>query len=130
MDESNWQEASPEAQYAHFLAVVAQEGIIWGLYDEQVSGWALTQGEDALERMPLWHSIVLAGEHMKGPWKQMTPQGIDLQSFIENWIDELEEMERGVSLVYQEEGGLEVALPYLKRDLIEAIDKQAQQAAE
>lgn len=120
MEHSDIQQATPEQQYAFFLETVAQEGIVWGLYDEQAEGWAVSESPDQAERMVLWPSLPMAAAHNEGAWKHFVPQGIDLEAFVSEWIDELEEMERGVSLMFDGESGLEVALPYLQRDLQEA----------
>ncbi len=115
---------SPEVLYSRFIERVVELEAIWGLYHEKREGWAVTVGEDKVERLVLWSESHYAKMNAEEAWKTYGAETMDIYGFVENGIDELKEQGRSVSIMYLPEvGGLEADLDYLKRDLEEALVK-------
>ncbi|MEO1381943.1 MAG: DUF2750 domain-containing protein [Bacteroidota bacterium] len=120
---------SPADQYKYFLNRVAEFEVLWGLYDEKNNGWAMTVSDENKERIALWPEPEMARLNAQDVWKKYRTETLDLYGFLEHGIEVLETADRGVSIMYiPDHGGLEVELPYLARDLREAIHVEEEQS--
>lgn len=109
---------SPREQYVLFVKTVARQGEIWGLYDEDREGWAMTHDGER-ERLPLWPNVQLAEAQRREQWLNCTPLPMEVELFIRETTDELIDTGRGLSILYNEtEGGLDIEPTQLRQDLM------------
>ena len=108
----------PLEQYVAFVKLIAQQQEIWGLYDEDQSGWALSHDGER-ERLPLWPEVNLAEACRQGDWLNCTPLPMDVHVFMRETTDELIDAKRGLSVMYIEgQGGLDIEPEQLRKDLL------------
>ena len=109
----------PREQYLYFVHKVVATGEIWGLYDEEKSGWAMTRNEAGQELLPLWPTVVFAEEARREQWEACTPLPMDIEIFVRETLDELVDQGRGLSVFYlDEQGGLDIEPEQLRKDLL------------
>jgi len=108
----------PREQYIAFVKLIVQQEEVWGLYDEDQSGWALSHDGER-ERLPLWPSVHLAEACRRGDWLNCTPLPMDVHVFVRETTDELIDAKRGLSVMYIEgQGGLDIEPEQLRKDLL------------
>jgi hypothetical protein len=109
----------PREQYLYFVHKVVGTGEVWGLFDEEKKGWAMTRDEAERELLPLWPTVIFAENCRQGPWLACTPLPMDVDVFVRETLDELIDQDRGLSLFYlEEDGGLDIAPEQLRQDLL------------
>ena len=110
---------SPQEQYLYFVHTVAETGEIWGLFDEDREGWMMTRDGDERELLPVWPTVFWAEACRKDAWLNGTPLPMTVATFVRETLDELIDMNRGLSVFYLEsEGGLDIAPEQLRKDLL------------
>lgn len=72
--------------YQAFLDEVFEEGIIWGLMNED--GWAVCESNDFEDRevMPFWSNQSRAKQLCVGEWANYQPTEIEYDDFIDAWL--------------------------------------------
>ena len=80
--------ATTQTNYERFVARVLESGEVWGLLHPDGT-WATSQSnefEDTLIYV-FWSDKAYAKRHCKEEWHQSVPTVIDLDSFIDNWLE-------------------------------------------
>ena len=107
-------------QYEYFIKKVVDAEVIWSLSEDD--GFASVGDDDNL-KVPLWPKEEFAALYISDDWANYQCDTIDLYDFIEEWIPNLKEDGCGVSIFWNDEGGIEVDLDDLARDLRQELKK-------
>jgi hypothetical protein len=75
-------------RYDHFIKVVADRQLAWGLYAE---GWALATTSAGTLVFPLWPAKEYAELSAVGNWSGYSPRGIDMEYLFEGLLPSLGE---------------------------------------
>ena len=80
-----------EANYHRFLVESLASGMVWVL--EQDGGFAICPSEqsDDVDVMPFWSNKDFAQVHCIDEWKSYEPIALDINEFLEDWIDGMHE---------------------------------------
>lgn len=80
-----------DASYEAFLGAVVEDGLVWGLCDDE--GWAMVPSADDDETMvmPFWSSEAAATACASGEWEGFAPEPLPLEDFMEQWLPGMEE---------------------------------------
>jgi hypothetical protein len=77
-------------RYDHFIKVVADRQLAWGLYAD---GWALAATSAGTLVFPLWPAKEYAELSAVGNWFGYSPRGIDMEDLLEGLLPSLGEQE-------------------------------------
>jgi len=80
-----------DANFEQFIETIKVNKVVWGL--QSAEGWAVcpsNEYEDATV-FPFWSEKAYVVEHCIEEWSEYTPSPIDLDSFIDNWLDGMNE---------------------------------------
>lgn len=83
--------ADSQANHERFVTRVKESGVVWGLKSDE--GWAVcpsSQYED-VSVLPFWSDEAYAKRLCKEEWADYIPTPIDLDSFIDNWLQGMNE---------------------------------------
>jgi Protein of unknown function (DUF2750) len=84
-------------RYDHFIKVVADRQLAWGLYAD---GWALAGTDDGKAVFPLWPAKEYAALCAEGEWAGYTPKEIDMDDLMEGLLPSLRERETLLGVFY------------------------------
>lgn len=73
-------------RFEHFIKVVADQQVVWGLYQ---NGWALAAADDGETVFPLWPAKEYAEVCASGEWSGYEPRPITLSDFLEKLLPKL-----------------------------------------
>lgn len=82
-----------DANFQMFVEEVRESGLLWGLrYGED---WVICQSAEFEETdvMPLWSNEADARLHCAEEWADYEPDAIDLEEFLDVWVNDLDEDE-------------------------------------
>lgn len=71
----------------HFIKVVADWQVVWGLYHD---GWALATTDQGTPVLPLWPAKEYAELCRGQEWASYEPRPIALGEFMDEWLPRLE----------------------------------------
>lgn len=83
------------ARYEHLVKRIADAGEVWSL--RNADGWALASDEGR-ELIPVWPHPRYAEACAVGDWAGTEPQAIPLEDWVADWLADMEEDGRGVSV--------------------------------
>lgn len=75
-------------RYDHFIKVVADRQLAWGLFAE---GWALAATDEGAPVFPVWPAEEYAALCAVGDWAEYTPKEIDVEDLLEGLLPSLNE---------------------------------------
>jgi hypothetical protein len=75
-------------RYDHFIKVVADRQLAWGLYSD---GWALAATSEGAPVFPLWPAKEYAELSAVGDWTGYSPREMDMDDFLEGLLPSLGE---------------------------------------
>lgn len=81
------------SRYDHFIKVVADRQVAWGLFDD---GWALAGTDDGTPVFPLWPAKEYAALCAVDDWSNYRPKEVEVEDILEGLLPSLEE--KGTSL--------------------------------
>lgn len=105
---------SKEKQYEYFIKKVVDNEELWLLRDEE--GWA-SLGDDSNEYLPLWPKKEFAEICISEEWNGYYAEAVDLEEFIDEWIDDLMRDNVRLTLMWYCGSGIEIPLTSFKEDL-------------
>jgi len=80
--------ALPAARrFEHFIKVIADWEVVWGLYDD---GWALAAADDGTTIFPLWPAKEYAQACAANEWSGHEPRAISLSEFMDELLPRLD----------------------------------------
>lgn len=79
--------AGPE-RYRHFVKVVADWEVVWGLYQD---GWALASTDDGQAVFPLWPAKEYAQLCADKEWSGYEPKSFSLEDFMRELLPNLKD---------------------------------------
>jgi hypothetical protein len=107
-------------RYIHSIKEFVAHSKLWGLYDE---GWALLSDEEDIV-FPLWPDKYYAEKMCMKDWKNYSPKEIDLDDFLENYIDDIKNKGFMISIFMNEKNkGIVVSPDEFLNHLEFEIDK-------
>lgn len=77
---------SGEKRYQHFIKVIADWEIVWGLYDK---GWALSETDDKERVFPVWPAKEYAELCAENEWSGYEARSFSLEEFLSDFIPSL-----------------------------------------
>lgn len=77
-------------RYDHFIKVVADRQLAWGLFAE---GWALAATDEGLPVFPVWPAQEYAALCAVGDWAGYTPKEIDIEDLLYGLLPSLKKRE-------------------------------------
>ncbi len=110
-----------DKNYDRFLLDAVDYGIIWGIVDES-GEFAVSPSEedDEIDVMPFWSSEEYAADVCVDEWSIFTPEAIELDDFIDNWLPGLQKDRILVGINWNKDlDGYEVEPLTLAEDLLE-----------
>lgn len=75
-------------KYEYFIKKIADFGEVWSLRNTE--GW-ITSGEGDDFFFPVWAKKEFAELYIKGDWQDCACEAIDIDDFLENWLEGLKE---------------------------------------
>ena len=107
-----------QASYQQFIDEVRTSGQLWGLqFGEE---WVVCDSNEYAETdvLPLWSSEAAAKAHCIDEWDDYSPVAIDLESFFEEWVNDLSEDEVLIGINWDQElDGVEIEPMELAQEL-------------
>ncbi len=101
-------------RYSYFIRKIADFEEVWGLYD---NGWALLEN-DGNRLLAFWPECEFAELCALNTWKNYTPRRINLEDFIEKWLEGMKKDKTGAAIFYTpQEKGIVVSAQQLLDDL-------------
>lgn len=79
---------SPERRFEHFVKVVTDQELVWGLYHD---GWAMAADDDGVPAFPLWPREEYAELNAIGEWESFTPKSISLADLMGEFLPGFQE---------------------------------------
>lgn len=117
--------ASPApARFKHFIARVADTGVVWGLRD--ASGWVALADETGAPGFPVWPHPDYALACTTQDWKACFAAEIDVHAFTDDWLPDMDA--RGVPVAVfptPSMNGVWMKPGELRRYLSEELEKYA-----
>jgi hypothetical protein len=111
----------PKERYRYFVQIVADEGEIWGLRNDE--GWVLGSDPERGDILPLWPHSTFAEACARGTWDDAKPAEIPLDELIEDLLPLLQEDRITVAAFPTPEGNSVLVPPEeLDRDLREELE--------
>ncbi len=107
-------------QYEYFIKKVVDFEEVWSLRDD--NGWA-TLGNDENSFFPIWPRKEFAEMCASDEWDNYYPESIELEDFIQDWIDGLREDNIRITVMWNNGKGIDVKWDNLKRDLENEMEK-------
>ncbi|HEX7861231.1 MAG TPA: DUF2750 domain-containing protein [Verrucomicrobiae bacterium] len=102
-------------RYSHFIKVVADQALLWGLYAD---GWALAATGEGQQVFPFWPGREYAQLCATGPWTEYQPEEIDLDDFLQELLPDLKEKNIAIGVFYTPtDKGIIPAFEELENDL-------------
>ena len=74
-------------RYSHFVKVVADTAVAWGLWQD---GWAMVGTDDGQQAFPLWPARIYAERCAIGEWAGYEPAEIDVDDLVGELLPRLE----------------------------------------
>jgi hypothetical protein len=75
---------SPAKRYGHSIKIIAEEELVWGLYND---GWAMAAtNSDNQSVFPIWPLKEYAEVCISGDWLNYEPKSICLYEFIDDYL--------------------------------------------
>lgn len=107
-------------RYEYFIKNSVYFGEIWALYNE---GWAIIEDDKGNEILPLWPNVEFAKMFIKSEWIGYTPIAINLNEFINEWIDDMEDDKLKASIFWVDGESIIPELSKLKSDIKNEMKK-------
>ena len=107
-------------RYEHFVKVVADWEVIWGLYND---GWASGEDDEGNTLLPLWPKKEYAEFFAKDDWSAFTPKEIDLNEFMTEWLPDMERDKIQPSIFWNGTDSIVPTIDRLLHDLSGELDK-------
>jgi hypothetical protein len=75
-----------------FAQRVAESGVVWGLYSEEL-GWANSESrrDPKTDVILFWSDRALAAAHQQEEWARHVPTEIELDEFIDGWLQGMDQ---------------------------------------
>ena len=83
-------------RYGYFLKRVSGHGELWGLRGE--GGWVVAEDDEGVQHFPVWPHRRFAEACASGTWGGETPVAIDIDEWVEAWLENLERDEMLVAV--------------------------------
>ncbi len=80
--------ADGRRRYEYFIHRVGDTRRVWSLHAD---GWAALGDDEGKKLFPLWPHRKYAERFKKEEWEGYTPQAIDLDPFIDEWLPKMKE---------------------------------------
>jgi hypothetical protein len=71
-------------RYSYFVKRVADQQELWSLWGD---GWVLTSDDSGRELIPVWPHSKYAALCAKGKWEGNVPKIIELEAWMERWVE-------------------------------------------
>lgn len=106
--------ADKAEQYEYFIKKIADYEEVWSLRDDE--GWA-TLGLDGGMFLPLWAKKEFAELCIDEEWSGYRAESIDLDEFLEDWLDGLKEDGIRITVMWNNGLGIDVDWDKLRSDI-------------
>jgi hypothetical protein len=107
-------------RYEYFIKKVADNEILWGLYND---GWAMVADDNGNEMIPFWPREEFADACCLNDWRYFKAEEIDLYEFIEGWLVDMKEDGLLTAIFYtKDDKGVVVEPDKLLEDLNEELE--------
>lgn len=107
-------------KYEYFIKKVADYEEVWSLKDSE--GWA-SLGKDDMYFFPIWPKKEFAKICASDEWKGYKAEKIELNEFLEDWIDGLKEDGIRITVMWNNGNGIDIEWEKLKKDIEEELNK-------
>ena len=109
-------------RYEYLVKRIASHGQLWGLRDSD--GWVIAADEADAAHFPVWPHQRFAQALVAGPWATASPESIQIDEWVEEWLPDLDRDRIRVS-VFQTpaDEGVSVAPLRMQRDLIAELEQ-------
>ncbi len=115
--------ADLQANYDLLLTQARESGVLWGLqYGED---WVVCDSNHFAETdvLPLWSTEEAARAHCVEEWADYQPVAIDLETFFEEWVNDLGEDGVLIGTNWNDDlDGMEIDPLELAKDLAEIVE--------
>ena len=101
-------------QYEYFVKKVADFEEVWSLRDN--AGWA-TLGVGEQKFFPVWPKKEFADICVSEEWKNYYSESIDLEEFLDDWIDGLKEDDIRITVMWNNGSGIDIEWGKLREDI-------------
>lgn len=101
-------------QYEYFIKKVADFEEVWSLRDSE--GWA-TLGIGEKDFFPVWPKKEFADICIGEEWENYYPESIDLDEFLDHWLDGLKEDNIRVTVMWNNGSGIDIGWDTLREDI-------------
>lgn len=105
---------SATKRYEYFIKKVADFEEVWGLYDD---GWATTQDGEGNVLIPFWPKKEFAQFCASDEWEAYTPESIELDEFLNEWLPKMKEDRNKPSIFSNNEDSAVVEVDVILKDL-------------
>ncbi|HHW38526.1 MAG TPA: DUF2750 domain-containing protein [Bacillales bacterium] len=109
-----------DKRYEYFIKKVVDFEEIWGLYND---GWAMTQDDTGKMLMPFWPKKEFAELCSIGEWSDLSPESIDLEEFINDWLPGIKDDGYRVSVFWNNDDSAVLEVDTLLKDLGSELEK-------
>ena len=107
-------------QYEYFIKKVVNFEEVWSLRDDE--GWA-TLGLGENEFFPVWPKKEFADICIGDEWNQYYSESIDLEEFLDDWIDGLKEDNIRITVMWNSGSGIDIEWDTLRDDIERELEK-------
>ena len=76
------------ARYSHFIKQVCDGQEVWGL--READGWVAMGDDSGTSMFPVWPHAEYAQLMATDDWRDASPSAIDLDAWMDVWLDNLE----------------------------------------
>jgi len=113
---------SAKDRVAYAMKKFADQEEIWSLKDQ--NGWVLTRTPQGVDAVPIWPHAQYAAECTRGVWAGATPEVIQLDEWIEDWLPGIKNDSRLIAVFPSPDAnGAVLASDEFARDLQEELDR-------
>lgn len=117
---SNVLKSDKKIQYEYFIKKIADYEEVWSLRDEE--GWA-TLGVENKEFFPVWPKKEFAELCISEEWSNYYSESIELEEFLEDWVDGLKEDGIRITVMWYNGSGIDIEWDRLKEDIEHELEK-------
>lgn len=106
-------------QYEYFVKKVTDFEEVWSLRDNV--GWA-TLGIEEKKFFPVWPKKEFADICISEEWENYYPESIELEEFLDNWIDGLKEDNIRITVMWNNGSGIDIEWDTLRKDIEQELE--------
>lgn len=101
-------------KYEYFIKKIVAFEEVWSLRNEE--GW-ITSGMGDEVFFPVWAKKEFAELYISGDWQDCKCESIDIDDFLEDWLEGLQEDGIRVSVMWHDGAGIDVDWERLAEDI-------------